>query len=268
MKTLHTIGDSHALYGWPMIEVGYQIQCHHLGARLMASVNQRKLDGPIGHALEQVRPGDVVCFCFGEIDCRVYADQYGVEGMAQEYLGTLRELLDWVPPGPRLVMGVVPPQREPRPKHNGTAMDRKFYVISLNKDLERLATAAGWGFVNVYDRYRNEAGYIATLLAGPRGHVGEPEPLEDAVKVALEFGLCGGHVRVTEPIPVPDSGAQVTMWEAWCPVCEGKTTHTGRGCVLCDGGPRCQCGCTMSRTVQNPDNTRFKHLCTGYSGVC
>lgn len=183
---LHTIGDSHALYGWPMILApGFEIRCHHLGARLMYSVSAGKLDREIRDRLEQLLPGDAVCFCFGEIDCRAHAHEHGVSFLAGHYLDRLQWLLEGAPPGPRMVMGVVPPQREPRPVHAGSAEERRGYVQFVNGELARLAPEYGFRFVNVYPGYSDGAGFMRADLAGHRGHIGAHEPLEAAVRAAL-----------------------------------------------------------------------------------
>lgn len=183
---LHTIGDSHALYGWPMIRVPeYEVRCHHLGARLMYSVVRGKLDKDIRARLEQVMPGDAVCFCFGEIDCRVHAHTHGVTFLAGQYLDRLQWLLEGAPPGPRLVMEVVPPQRDPKPVSNGSAEDRRAYVQFINGELARLAPEHGFRSVHVFRRYADKQGFMREDLVGSRGHIGDPEPLQEAVREVL-----------------------------------------------------------------------------------
>lgn len=179
---LHTIGDSHALYGWPMVQIpGYDVRCHHLGARLMHTVTTGKLDAVIQNACWHVDQG-MVCFCFGEIDCRAHAHLHGQESLANKYLERIYAL---TPDRMTLVMGIVPPEREPRPVHNGSATQRLAYVQYLNGELARLAPGFGFRFVNVFPGYADAQGFMRSDLAGHQGHIGDHRPLQDAVCEAI-----------------------------------------------------------------------------------
>jgi len=173
MKILRTYGDSHSLHAWPKITVqGWQIETQHLGARLLHSFNTRPL-APVGDA-------DVVCFCFGEIDCRVWSFEHGTKGLAQAYIQRVRHLCECP-----MVMGIVPPERDPRPVHNGDANFRRKAVVLLNLAIHRQCTLNGVRYLDVYQAYRDQEGFMRTDLVGKRGHIGDHRPLENLVRAAL-----------------------------------------------------------------------------------
>jgi hypothetical protein len=183
---LHTVGDSHALYGWPMLIVpGYEIRCHHLGAKLMHTVTKGDLDAGLAHVRDQLLPGDAICFCFGEIDCRAHAHTHGLDGLVQKYMNHLAWLMEPAPPGLRLVMGPVPPQREPRAVHAGSAEERRAYAQFMNHELWTWAPVLGFRHVNVFSAYSDDQGFLRTELAGNRGHIGDHMPLQAVVRKVL-----------------------------------------------------------------------------------
>ena len=77
--TIHTIGDSHAQIPWEKINIpGIQININNLGARLMYRVGTEP--SLIKLTKFKVKNGDIVIFCFGEIDCRCHVWKYRSEG--------------------------------------------------------------------------------------------------------------------------------------------------------------------------------------------
>jgi len=186
---LHTLGDSHSLYGWNQLTVpGYEeIRIHHLGARLMYTFGKHgaELDG-VRHAVAQIRPGDALVTCFGEIDCRAHAHVHGIEWLAARYVAAVcavAEEYDLL--GPIAVMSVVPPQRNPAPISAGSAEERLGYVRALNADLRQEAGEHGLRYLDVYTPYADSDGFMREDLVGRRGHIGDPFPLYQAVTKVL-----------------------------------------------------------------------------------
>jgi hypothetical protein len=70
--TIHTIGDSHSGHGWS------NIINHPLGAVLCYSFGQKKLN--ICNICKfNIKDGDTIVFCLGEIDCRCHIHKYITE---------------------------------------------------------------------------------------------------------------------------------------------------------------------------------------------
>lgn len=185
-KVFYTVGDSHSLYGWPMINLPhYEIICCHLGAHLMNSVGLGKFDRRIKKILERLRPDDAICYCFGEIDCRVHAHQHGIDGLAERYMKRLIALMSSAPPVTKFVMGIVPPEVESGALSAGSPEERRSYVRCLNRDLAFQANLHGWRFIDVYRCYADDEGYMRKDLVGWRGHIGNPTPLQASVREVL-----------------------------------------------------------------------------------
>jgi hypothetical protein len=70
--SIHTVGDSHSYYGWS------GIIHHHLGAVLCYSFGKEKLNKCDIRNFD-IKDGDTVIFCFGEIDCRCHIHKHITE---------------------------------------------------------------------------------------------------------------------------------------------------------------------------------------------
>ena len=67
--SIHTTGDSHSYHGWS------GIISHHLGPVLCYSFGKEKLNRCNIHNFN-IKDGDSIVFCFGEIDCRCHIHKH------------------------------------------------------------------------------------------------------------------------------------------------------------------------------------------------
>ena len=67
--SIHTVGDSHSINGWS------GIINHNLGSKLCYSFGRDKLDG-LDICKCNIKYGDSIIFCLGEIDCRCQVHKY------------------------------------------------------------------------------------------------------------------------------------------------------------------------------------------------
>ena len=68
---LHTFGDSHSHFPWEGFVVdALKIKVHHLGPKTCASFGFEKFSVLNIKNGYDVNEGDIVCFSFGEVDCR------------------------------------------------------------------------------------------------------------------------------------------------------------------------------------------------------
>jgi len=72
--TIHTIGDSHSYSGWFYGDV----VPHHLGPKLCYSFGRDKLNLCDIRNFD-IKDGDTIIFCFGEIDCRCHVHKHITE---------------------------------------------------------------------------------------------------------------------------------------------------------------------------------------------
>jgi hypothetical protein len=176
MKMLRTFGDSHALHAWQDMDLpGWQIEIEHLGPRLLHTF--------ITSTWHHPAPCDAIVYSFGEIDCRVWAYQYGVEGLGNDYV---RRVLEHAPARSiPVIMGVVPPEREPQPVHHGTPEQRRGYVEDLNLNIELWTQHTGVRFLDTSALYADDEGFFDPKWAPYRGHITDPGPLKVALKELL-----------------------------------------------------------------------------------
>ena len=145
--TIHTFGDSHSYHGWRS-----EVIVHHLGPVLCYSFGNEKLNRCDIRNFN-IKEGDTVIFCFGEIDCRCHIHKYItdeityqniIDNIIKNYfdaielnISTLQIKLKNV-----CVYNVVPPVE----KHNtienpdypylGTDEERKQYYMYFNEKLK------------------------------------------------------------------------------------------------------------------------------------
>ena len=189
---LHTVGDSHSLFVWENISLPWlQVVTHHVGPRTMFRFGQDKL------ALADiqkfgVKNGEAVVFCWGEIDCRAHVYLHREEGVkavlnriADSYFTAIRENVSRYQ---RLTVGVfnvVPPRRYVKGKRardmvfEGTDEERQQYVLRMNVALRARCVKAGYLFVDVYDSYCDEEGFLRMELSDKRTHIIAPQPMEE-----------------------------------------------------------------------------------------
>ena len=202
---IHTVGDSHSYNGWDALP---NIITHHLGPRLCFSigrdgidlrkfyddndivnlnngiVDSRKLNDILG--LGKVNEGDTVVFCFGEIDCRCHIHKYVSEdrnykdiinNIVDKYFIQIKKAVDTFTSLQTAVYNVVPPVKKEYIVENeeypqlGTDEERKQYVVYFNEKLKHNCIEYGYIFVDVYDKYTDEDGFLNKLLSDGTVHI-------------------------------------------------------------------------------------------------
>jgi len=189
IKTLHTYGDSHAAKygGWLKININdINIKMNHIPGKLMYSFGRDKMQ-----VVSDVNGGDMVCFCFGEIDCRCHIHKYipdwkkTIDDMVENYFININENMKNHKNVITLVFNVVPPLERELPENLwiekgnglpslGSDLDRKNYTEYMNTKLLEYCKKYGYVFLDVYDKYVNERGYISLELSDGNCHIGNP----------------------------------------------------------------------------------------------
>jgi len=179
---LHTYGDSHAYYGWniPLIGLPFTDIIRNVlgGPTTMSKIAFEKLNyfNTVGTALQNE---EAVCFCFGEIDCRIHLAK-------PENFPIHRELIDEIVSNyimaldmnakqyknlKVMIFNVVPTVRKDSEEknsvfgHEGTDEQRKTVTLYMNTKLKEYCEKYGFIFFDVYDKYCDKDGYINPELS-------------------------------------------------------------------------------------------------------
>jgi hypothetical protein len=134
----------------------------------------------------------IVCFCWGEIDCRCHVHKYQpweetIDKLADNYLDAIRKnaegrehtwIFNVVPP-PRMKEGLIV---NPAFPFLGSDQDRLNYVRRLNDRLR----ASEFTFVDVYDRYADPDGFMNMIYSDNHVHIEEETHLKEWVQKKLE----------------------------------------------------------------------------------
>lgn len=189
--TLHTIGDSHSAIPFQQIP---GVVFHHLGPVLCFTVGKHKHDLVNGINISTfAQPGDAVIFVFGEIDCRCQIHKFissnrsyvdVIDGIIKDYFVALQENEKLVPVK-MVVYNVIPPSSEvgtpidPAYPFVGTDYDRLTYVRYFNDQLRAKCADAGYLFMDVYDKYADDEGFLNPELSDGHVHVKDPRYLQE-----------------------------------------------------------------------------------------
>lgn len=177
---VHTIGDSHSLFGWRDIQ---GISIHYLGARLCFSVGRDGLESLTKYSVNE---GDTIIFCFGEIDCRCHVHKHInehtdykkiIDSLVNNYFIKIKLVVDSFTNLRAAVYNVVPPVEKNNVPENpsypylGTDEERKEYILYFNKVLKEKCLEYDYVFFDVYDKYIDERGYLNKSLSDGNVHI-------------------------------------------------------------------------------------------------
>ena len=180
--SIHTIGDSHSYFGW-----SNNIINHHIGAVLCYSFSQKKLD--LCDIREyNIKDGDTIVFCFGEIDCRCHIKKHItndktyediIDDIINNYFETIKLHIEIsnIKFKNICVYNVVPPVMKKTTSENllypflGSDEERKNYVLYFNKKLNEKCIEKKYIFFNIYDEYKDINGFLRKDLSDGNVHI-------------------------------------------------------------------------------------------------
>uniref|UniRef100_A0A6C0JP95 SGNH hydrolase-type esterase domain-containing protein n=1 Tax=viral metagenome TaxID=1070528 RepID=A0A6C0JP95_9ZZZZ len=178
--SIHTIGDSHSFNGWN------GIINHHLGPVLCYSFGMEKLNR-CDIRNYNIKDGDTLIFCLGEIDCRCHIHKHInskisyeniINNIVYNYFEAIK--LNIVTSNLKLkicVYNVVPPIQKYNTHENveypyiGTDEERQLYVLYFNKILKEKCNENNYIFFDVYDKYIDEKGFLKKDLSDNNVHI-------------------------------------------------------------------------------------------------
>jgi hypothetical protein len=189
---LHTVGDSHSYSGWPQETI-----IHHLGPALCYSFGKEILNKCDIRNFD-LKEGDILVFCFGEIDCRCHVhkhinDHTSYESIIDEiidnYINAINvNLITSQTKIKVCVYNVVPPSKKFGTAENfefpflGTDEERKTYVLYFNKALKSKCEENGFIFFDIYDNYLDEEGFLRKDMSDGSVHIVEGSHLSNFIR--------------------------------------------------------------------------------------
>ena len=190
--SIHTIGDSHSMYGWS------GIINHHLSACLCYSFGREKMNRCDIRNFN-IKDGDTIIFCFGEIDCRCHIYKHITE--TTSYQDVINNIIDNYFEAIKLnlsssqiklknicVYNVVPPVQKYNTSENpeypflGTDEERLQYVLYFNKKLKEKCIENYYIFFDIYDHYTDEYGFLRKDLSDGHVHISNGIYIENFIK--------------------------------------------------------------------------------------
>jgi len=184
---LHVIGDSHASKRvWSGVRVrGLKIICHHIGDMTCAGFGLSSLDV----ALLGVKPSDWVCFCVGEIDCRVHmAEHENWKELTDKIVDNYMQKIATVQAARVFVFSVPPAVRRKQSQanedfpYNGDDLERVVYVRYMNNRLMQGCFAHGFTFFDVHDKYADPDGLFTLKYKDFCVHIADPVFITEFLK--------------------------------------------------------------------------------------
>ena len=190
--SIHTVGDSHCYHGWN------NIISHHLGSLLCYSFGKEKLNR-IDIRKYNIKNGDTIVFCLGEIDCRCHIYKHVTDKITYENIidNIVNDYIDAIELNINIsqiklknvcIYNVVPPIQKHNTPENfefpylGTDNERKEYVLYFNKKLKEKCNEKNYIFFDIYDKYVDEYGYLNRDLSDGIVHIRDGSYINDFIK--------------------------------------------------------------------------------------
>jgi hypothetical protein len=190
--SIHTIGDSHSFHGWT------GIIHHHLGPLLCYSFGKEKLNRCDIRNFN-IKDGDTIVFCLGEIDCRCHINKHIKE--TTTYQDIINNILDDYFEAIELnvsisqiklknvcVYNVIPPIQKYNTLENpdypylGTDEERKQYVLYFNEKIKEKCIEKEYIFFDIYNNYTDENGFLRKDLSDDNVHISNGTHISNFIK--------------------------------------------------------------------------------------
>lgn len=171
-STIYTVGDSHCWHAWLKIP---GVITKTTGPMLMHTLGLSELI-----LVEDIPKDAIVCFCWGEIDCRCHVHKYQpwketIDILVKNYLNVVR--LNAKTHKNIWIFNVVPPPRRksavsenPGFPFLGSDEERLSYVKYMNEKLRE----SEFPFVDVYDKYADSEGFLNMEYTDNHVHIEDP----------------------------------------------------------------------------------------------
>jgi len=196
---IYTIGDSHSYHGFQKI---YN-ERYHLGSLLCYTFGKEKFNRFNITNYKEIKEGDVVIFCLGEIDCRCHIHKHITEentykniidNIVHNYLETIKLNENLLSFKIKIcIYNIVPAVKKDSIKNKdvreneqfpflGGDEERRTYVLYFNKKLKEKCKEYNYLFIDTHDKYINEDGYLNHKYSDGLIHVDNGIYIEEFLK--------------------------------------------------------------------------------------
>lgn len=133
-----------------------------------------------------INNGDVVIFCFGEIDCRCHVHKHInnskdymqiIDSIVENYFIKIKNIVDNFTNLKTCIYNVVPPIEKHNTLENpefpylGTDEERKKYALYFNKKLKEKCITYNYIFFDIYNKYTDNNGFLNKSLSDGNVHI-------------------------------------------------------------------------------------------------
>ena len=193
--SIHSIGDSHSINGWT------GVIHHHLGPVLCYSFGIKNIN-ICDIRNFNIKDGDTIIFCLGEIDCRCHIHKHITD--TKSYQDIINNIIDNYFEAIELIISisqiklknvcvynVVPPIQKHNTLNNpvfpflGTDEERKQYVLYFNEKLKEKCIEKDYIFFNIYDNYTDQNGFLKKDLSDNNVHINNGIYISNFIKETL-----------------------------------------------------------------------------------
>jgi hypothetical protein len=191
MNKLYLFGDSHACKvasHWGKLELdNVEIIDGSIIGKLAYSFGTKCFE--VLNIKNYVQEGSYVCFCFGETDCRCHVFKQissirdyknVIDDIITVYIDAIHKNVSQFNNIKTFVYNVVPPTKymETDSSHPfpflGTDEQRKSYYKYFNQKLKEKSDEYGYIFIDVYDKYTDQDGFLNKQYSDGNVHIINP----------------------------------------------------------------------------------------------
>lgn len=183
---IHTIGDSHSKLG--NINNPEIIQ-HWISGLLCYSFGIGKLNRVNIKNYSDIEDGDIVIFCFGEIDCRCHINRFItpendytkiIDELIKNYVDAVKENINQFTNLTTCLYNIIPPIQKhkcssPNSEYPfvGTDLERQSYHLYFNKKLNEECAINNFIFFDIYDKYTDDDGFLNEEYSDKNIHIND-----------------------------------------------------------------------------------------------
>lgn len=189
---LYTFGDSHSrCLSWQTVKIELlEIKLYQGTPSTMSRFAGEKLEF-LNIKDFGVEENDAVCFCFGEIDCRMHFSKQVnfknhellIDELVKRYFEAISKNVEQYKNLITMVFNISPPCRNFNDAiFIGTDEERKKIYLYMNYKLKEYCQLYNYIFLDVYDKYCDDDGFLKLLFKDTAVHINNGIYIEEFLK--------------------------------------------------------------------------------------